>query len=135
MPIRKPWDHPITLKDDFKPDSCPIYPMNLVEQDVLAEWIKEQLAKGYIRLSTSPQTCPVFFVPKPNNGKRLVIDYGYLNKYTVRDAYPLPLIPELMDMLCNARYFTKMDLHWGFYNICLKEGNEWKAAFTTCRQF
>ena len=36
-----------------------------------------------------------------------------------------------MDMLCNVRYFTKMDLHWGFYNIHLKEGDEWKAAFTT----
>ena len=47
MPIRKPWDHPIALKGDFKPDSGPIYPMNLVEQDVLAEWIEEQLAKGY----------------------------------------------------------------------------------------
>jgi len=50
---------------------------------------------------------------------------------TVKNKYPLPLISELVAQLCRARYFTKLDVHWGFNNICIKPGDEWKAAFQT----
>ena len=43
---------------------------------------------------------------------------------TVKNKYPLPLIPELI-----AKYFTKLDVRWGFNNVRIKEGDEWKAAF------
>ena len=58
-------------------------------------------------------------------------DYQYLNKHTVRNAYPLPLISTLIDKLKGAKYFSKMDIRWGYNNIRIKEGDEWKAVFTT----
>jgi len=48
---------------------------------------------------------------------------------TVKNKYPLSLIFELVSQLHGARYFTKLDVHWDFNNICIKSGDEWKAAF------
>ena len=56
-----------------------------------------------------------------------------MNAMTVKNKYPLPLIPELIAKLCGAKYFTKLDVRWGFNNIWIKEGDEWKAAFQTNR--
>jgi len=50
---------------------------------------------------------------------------------TVKNKYPLPLIPELIAKLRGAKYFTKLDVRWGFNNVRIKEGDEWKAAFRT----
>jgi len=44
---------------------------------------------------------------------------------------PLPLIGEVIDKLKEARYFNKLDLIWGYNNVWIKEGDEWKAAFLT----
>jgi len=52
---------------------------------------------------------------------------------TVKNKYPLPLISELVSQLRGARYFTKLDVHWGFNNVRIKPGDEWKAAFQTNR--
>ena len=52
---------------------------------------------------------------------------------TVKNKYPLPLIPELVNQLQGAKYFTKLDVRWGFNNVQIKEGDEWKAAFCTNR--
>ena len=60
----------------------------------------------------------------------MVQDYCYLNKGTIKNNYPLPLIPELIDCIGNAKVFTKLDLRWGYNNVCIKEGDGWEAAFT-----
>ena len=93
--------------------------------------MEEQLRKGYIRPSKSPQTSPVFFVRKKDGKKRMVQDYQYLNKGTVKDNYPLSLILDLIDTMGTKKVFTKMDLQWGYNNVQVREGDEWKAAFTT----
>jgi len=72
----------------------------------------------------------VFFVGKKDRGKHMVIDYRRLNKQAVKNNYLLPLITDLVDSIGNKRVFTKMDLQWGYNNIRIKEGDEWKAAFT-----
>jgi len=72
--------------------------------------VKEQLRKRYIRSSKLPQISPVFFVGKKNGKKRIVQDYQYLNKRTVKDNYLLPLISDLIDTMGTKRVFTKMDL-------------------------
>jgi hypothetical protein len=51
----------------------------------------------------------------------------------VKNAYPLPLISNLINRLRGARYFTKLDVRWGYNNVRIKEGDEWKAAFRTNR--
>ena len=76
---------------------------------------------------------PFFFVKKKDGTLRPVQDYRKLNKMTVKNLYPLPLIQELIDKLKNAQVFSKMDIRWGYNNIRIKEGDEWKAAFRTNR--
>jgi len=72
-----------------------------------------------------------FFVDKKDGKLRPCQDYRYLNKGTIKNAYPLPLVQDLLDKLKGAKYFTKMDVRWGYNNICIREGDEYKAAFKT----
>jgi hypothetical protein len=58
-------------------------------------------------------------------------DYRYLNEFTKPNTYPLPLISDLMIMLKGSKFFTKLDIRWGYNNVRIKEGDEWKAAFIT----
>jgi len=131
MPTRKIWDHAIDLKETFKPRKRRIYPLSKNEREEVQNFINNQLKKGYIRPSKSPQMSPVFFVGKKNESKRIVMDYRNLNNQTVKNNYPLLLITDLIDNMRSKRVFTKMDLQWGFNNIRIKEGDEWKRAFMT----
>ena len=130
MLMRKTWDHAIDLREEFVPKKRKIYPLSKVEREEVQEFVKDQLRKGYIRPSKSPQTSPVFFVPKKDGKKRMVQDYRYLNSWTIKNNYPLPLISDLIDSIGKKKIFTKMDLCWGYNNVRIKEGDEWKAAFS-----
>jgi len=70
-------------------------------------------------------------VGKKDGKKRMVQDYRYLNEWTIKNNYPLPLISDVLENIGTKKLFTKMDLRWGYNNIRIKEGDEWKAAFTT----
>ena len=61
----------------------------------------------------------------------MVMDYRKLNRQTVKNNYPLPLITELVDNMGSKQVFIKMDLQWGYNNMHIKEGDKWKAVFTT----
>ena len=76
---------------------------------------------------------PVFFIKKKDGTLWLVQDYQALNAMTVKNKYPLPLVSELINKLRGAKYFTKLDVRWGFNNVRMKEGDEWKDAFRTNR--
>jgi len=113
MLLRKPWDHGIDLRDDFPPKKGHLIPLSVDEQKEVEDFVDDQLAKGYICLSISPQTSPVFFVPKKDSKKCMVQDYHYLNEWTIKNNYPLPLISQLVDKLKGFKLFMKMDLRWG----------------------
>lgn len=133
LPEHHPFDHAINLKPDFVPTRARIYPLSLDQEAMMNEFIDENLAKGYIRPSNSLQASPLFFVPKKDSKGRCVQDYRYLNKYMVPDAYPLPLIDDVLNGLKGCDWYTKMDLRSGYYQIRIKEGDEWKAAFVCKR--
>jgi len=76
---------------------------------------------------------PVFFIKKKDGSLWLVQDYQALNSMMVKNKYPLPLISELVSQLHGARYFTKLNVRWGFNNVHIKPGDKWKAAFRTNR--
>jgi len=130
MPTRKVWDHAIDLKETFKLQKRRIYPLSKNEREEVQNFVEDQLRKRYIRLSKSPQMSPVFFVGKKDGSKQMVMDYRNLNDQTVKNNYPLPLIMELINNMGSKKVFTKMDLRWGFNNVRIKEGDEWKGAFT-----
>jgi len=110
MLMRKAWDHAIDLREGFVPKKGKIHPLSRVEREEVQEFVKDQLRKGYIRPSKSPQTSLVFFVPKKDGKKRMVQDYRYLNSWTIKNNYPLPLILNLIDSIGKKKVFTKMDL-------------------------
>ena len=132
MPTRKPYDHGIEFVEGAKlPKPAKIYPLSPKERNSLDEWINEELRKGYIRPSKSPIAAPFFFVKKHDGGLRPVMDYRALNEITVKNRYPIPRISDLIDNLSKASIFTKIDLRWGYNNVRIKEGDEWKTAFRT----
>ena len=134
FPKERPWDHAIDLIPDAPQMlNCKTYPLAEGEQELLDQFIIEHMEKGYIRLSKSPYASPFFFIRKKDGKRRPVQDYRRLNEVTVRNTYPLPLIKELVRNLVKKKWFTKFDVRWGYNNVRIKEGDEWKAAFKTNR--
>ena len=74
---------------------------------------------------------PVFFVGKKDGKKRIIQDYRYLNEWTIKNNYPLPLILDVLENIGMKKVSTKMDLRWGYNNVKIKKGDEWKTVFTT----
>ena len=133
LPKHQPWDHTIDLKPTAPSSlNCKIYPLTIQEKEALRKWLDEERKKGYITKSKSPYASPFFFIKKKDGKLRPVQDYRKLNEHTIRDTYPLPLIPDLIQQIEDAWVFTKFDVRWGYNNIRIKEGDQWKAAFKTC---
>jgi len=61
----------------------------------------------------------------------MIQDYQHINQWTIENGYPLPLIADILDGVGKRKVFTKLDLRWEYNNVRIKEGDEWKAAFTT----
>ena len=75
---------------------------------------------------------PFFFVAKKDSeALQPCQDYRYLNEGTIKNAYPLPLIGDLLNKLKGTQWFTKMDIRWGYHNVRIKDGDQWKATFKT----
>ncbi|ESK81074.1 pro-pol protein, partial [Moniliophthora roreri MCA 2997] len=134
FPISRSYDHAIELKPEFTPRDCKVYSLTALEQAELDGFLAENLRKGYIWKSKSPMASPFFFVGKKEKGKlRPTQDYRRLNHGTVKNAYPLPLVSDLIDRLNGATVFSKLDLRNGYNNVRIKDGDQWKAAFKTNR--
>ena len=132
FPNPRPWDHEIELLSDAPQTlNCKVYPLPPGQQKALDEFLNEHLKKGYIRRSNSPYASPFFFIKKKDGKLRPVQDYQNLNKLTVPNTYPLPLITELINKLVKKQWFTKFDIRWGYNNVRFKDGDQWKAAFKT----
>ena len=91
--------------------------MSRKEREEVYEFINEQLRKRYIRLSKLPQTVPVFFVGKKNSKKWMVQNYRYLNEWTIKNNYFLPLISDVVENIGTKKVFTKMNLRWEYNNV------------------
>ena len=131
MLTRKVRDHVIEVKEGFVLRKRNVYSLSREERKEIREFIKEQLWKGYIRPSKSPQTAPVFFVGKKDGKKQMVQDYQYLNEWTIKNNYSLS---DVLENIGTKKVFTKMDLWWEYNTMRIKERDEWKAAFTTLEE-
>ena len=130
LPPQRPFNHTIDLKEIFVPKVAKSYLMNPKEMEACKEFINEHLKSGKIRKSQSPQASPFFFIQTKDAGLCSCQDYRYLNEHSVKNTYPFPLISTLIDKLKGAKWFSTMDIQWGYNNIRIKEGDEWKATFT-----
>jgi hypothetical protein len=124
LPDHTEYDHKIQLVDGAQPPFGPIYPLSEKELQALREYLRKELAAGKIRESKSPAGAPIIFVPKPDGSLRLCVDYRGLNRVTVKDRTPLPLMAELRERLGRAKIFTKLDLKNGYNLIRIAEGDE-----------
>ena len=94
----------------------------------------KQLKAGLIVESKSRYAVPYFYIPKKDSSLWLVQDYRKLNQVTIKNKTLLPLIREVIDKLKKTKYFNKLDLIWGYNNVWIKEGDEWKAVFLTNKE-
>jgi len=124
-------DHKIELLETAPASfNCKVYPLSKVEQEAEDKFLDENLAKGYIIPSNSPYGFSTFMVPKKDSKeKRYIIDYRPLNAVTRKDVTPLPNLAQCIEDLQGLEIFSKFDICWGYNNIRIHEGNEWKGAF------
>ena len=113
-PHRK-YDLEIPLKPSSAPPWGPIYSMSAPELVTIKEYIKTYLANGFIRHSKSEAAALCMFVKRLDSKLQIVVDYRLLNAVTVKNRYPLPLIPEMLDRLNTAKIFTKIDLRNAYH--------------------
>lgn len=135
-PYRAGMDHKIEIREKSNGDPTPLpwgplYSMSKDELLVLRKSLDDLLEKGFIRPSTSEAAAPVLFVRKPGGGLRFCCDYRALNAITKQDRYPLPLIPETLRNLTDAKWLTKVDVVSAFHKIRMARGHEYKTAFRT----
>ena len=132
-PPHRKYDLQIPMLPNTKPPWGRIYTMSAVELVAMKAYIKAYVANGFIRPSQSPAAAPFMFVKRRDGKLRLVVDYQGLNAVTVKNRFPLPLIPKALDRLHHAKVFTKIDLRNAYHQVRVKEGDEWKTAFR-CRE-
>jgi len=129
LPEYSKYNHRINLIPEAKLPDGPIYPLSKMEVEALWDYIMEMEDHGKIRRSSLPIGVAMLFVPKPDGTLQLGVDYRGVNKITVKNNYPLPLMSELRSRLGKATLFTKLDLKNGYYLIRIAEGEEWKTAY------
>uniref|UniRef100_A0A8C9T6V6 Gypsy retrotransposon integrase-like protein 1 n=5 Tax=Scleropages formosus TaxID=113540 RepID=A0A8C9T6V6_SCLFO len=131
LPPHRPWDCAIDLFSGTTPPRGRVYPLSQPEHQAMEAYITEALEAGFIRPSTSPASAGFFFVEKKDGGLRPCIDYRGLNAITVKYPHPLPLITSALEQVSGATIFTKLDLRSAYNLIRVREGDEWKTAFST----
>ena len=132
LPGHTIWDHAIELLPNA-PMTLPGWLLPLTQEEIAKcqKFVQEHLKRGTIRESKSPYAANFFFVKKKDGKLRPVQDYRPLNKWTIRNCNVSPLIPQVIDRLSGCTLFTKFDIRWGYNNVRIREGDEWKAAFLT----
>ena len=110
-------DMKIEFKEGQEPKNTGLRPMSPIELEELQRYVEENLRKGWIRRSKSPISAPIVFAQKKDGSIRVCIDYQNLNKVTIKNRYPLPLIRELIDRLVGASIFTKLDVQQAYHRI------------------
>jgi len=131
LPPRRGIDHVIEVVLGVAPPAKAPYRMSHEELKEFKVQLEELFAKRYIKPSKSPYGAPVLFVHKKDGMLRMCVDYRALNKVTVKNRYPLPRIDDLFDRLSGAKVFSRIDLHLGYYQIRIAEGDEEKTVYCT----
>ena len=122
--------HHIKLTSNDPVRSRP-YPVPYSMRESLKKDIADMMKMGVIRESDSPYASPVVVVKKKDNTNRVCVDYRRLNKLTVIDLEPMPTAEHLFQRLSGDKFFTKIDLSKGYWQITIPEEDIPKTAFVT----
>ncbi|GBG65018.1 hypothetical protein CBR_g49087 [Chara braunii] len=129
IPPERGVEHSIQLVPDYRVHHQAPYRLSIPEATELKRHLEELLRLGFIKPSNSPWDAPVLFARKADETLRLCIDYRGLNRYTVKNNYPMPRADELFDHLAGNRFFTKIDLRRGYHQIRVATEDQSKTAF------
>jgi hypothetical protein len=130
-PSRGVHDHSIPLVPGSLPPNIRLYRHPFSQKNEIEKMVQELLTAGVIRPSTSPYSSLVVMVLKKEGSWRMCPDFRALNKLTIKDKFPIPVIDDLLDELSGAQFFTKIDLRLGYHHIRMKEAYIPKMAFRT----
>ncbi|GBG60019.1 hypothetical protein CBR_g350 [Chara braunii] len=125
-------EHFIQLVPDYRVHNQAPYRLSIPEATELKCQLEELLRLGFIKPSNSPWGAPVLFARKADGTLRLCIDYHGLNRYTVKNNYPMPRADELFDCLAGNRFFTKINLRSGYHQIRVATEKQPKTTFRSC---
>uniref|UniRef100_A0AAQ4QYC0 Gypsy retrotransposon integrase-like protein 1 n=1 Tax=Gasterosteus aculeatus aculeatus TaxID=481459 RepID=A0AAQ4QYC0_GASAC len=131
LPPHRPYDCHIELLPGASLPKGRLYNISRPEREAMENYIRDSLAAGIIRPSSSPLGAGFFFVKKKDGTLRPCIDYRGLNNVSVKNKYPLPLMNTAFDSLQGATVFTKLDLRNAYHLIRIREGDEWLTGFNT----
>ena len=131
LPPHRNQDHRIPLQSGSGLVAIPPYHYTYFQKNEIEMQVKEMLSLGIIRPSTSPYSSSVLLVKKHDGSWRMCVDYRALNKITIKDKFPIPVIDELLDELEEAQYFTKLDLWYGYHPVRVHLEDVGKIAFRT----
>jgi hypothetical protein len=116
-PHRGRTDMHIELESGAKLGHAPLYRMSHEEQELVREYLAENLKKGFIDRSVADHGSPILFVKKPGGGLRFCVDYRKLNALTKKNRYPIPLVEETLAQLSGAKIMSKIDIRHAFNRI------------------